>query len=283
MLHSSRDGRQPVTRASDNPAMKHRKKKNRARPASTRTARPPKTREPAPPRRDDEDDLLSAFVRERRPADPERVLHVLGISLRFVQNKRELVDAGWVSLAATQVGDAWVPGVGPKTVYNTLERFVTWMHRRGVLDDWQRLRIQHAIDEARYAHFLTHERPSSRGMEDDGFDTVEELGRKLAETLEHPVEKDLAPSAVRVLAAHLDAQLGPGRCLPFGALDVDEVVTAMLEDMDGDMDAACTFFSIAAAFYRWLGAQGRLDPERAAEQASKLAKAALGTQMAFAC
>jgi hypothetical protein len=254
--------------------------KTLSRPAS----RPGATRTPARAERpDDEVELLAAFVRECRSAQPERTLNVLEIALDGVRSKRELVEAGWVSLAAAKVRDAWVRGVGPKTVFNTLTRFVTWLHRRGELDRWQRDRLQHAIDEARYAHFVIAERPGPKGMERLEIEPVDRLAERFAETLSHPLERELAPSAVRVLAGHLDAQLGPGRGLPFGALDVDALGAFMLEDVEGDLDAACCLLAIAAAFYRWLGAEGRLDPERAAEQASALAKLAMGTQKAFTC
>lgn len=258
--------------------MKHTKKRHRKRPGAHASRRTPT---PAPQAR--ERDLLDEYLAERRPAHPERVRWVIVIALSPATDLRHLLDTGWVGLAPARVADAGVPGVETRGVFRMVEQFVEWMHERGEIGRWVRDRLRHAIDEARYCHFCAPELPSSRGMEERWSEPPRAIGARFAESLTHPLQRELAPRAVQVLAAYLGVQLGPGPGLPFGALDVDTMVAQVLGDMDDAMLEACDLFTILGAFYRWLGDCGHLDPERAREQARAFAKAAMGTQMAFAC
>lgn len=228
-------------------------------------------------------DLIGEFVCEKAGRDPETVSVVLGCSLRSARTMRELVAGEWVSMAAERVDDAWVPGYRAARVYQTIERFVRWLHARGYVHEWSRDHLLHEVEEARYAHFVHRERPEERGMER----TIQpyERGRVLrrfAESLAHPVERDCAPQAIGVLVSHLDLQLGRGDALLFGAIDVDAFIEHVLAGSRAEeLEADCTLFTILAAFYRWLADEGRLDRARAAQQAEKLSAAALGTQLAL--
>ncbi|HJL16305.1 MAG TPA: hypothetical protein RMH99_11650 [Sandaracinaceae bacterium LLY-WYZ-13_1] len=233
--------------------------------------------------REREEDLFEAFVREVGPARPDRVVAVLSASTRECRCKGDFVAGRWLLHAPLEVDEAWIPGYRAARVYQTIERFVRWMHRRGHLSDWERRRLSHALDDARRCHFLRDEPPGPRGLERPIHrGDLDGIAERFGPTLTHPVERDMARSTLRLAATWLEVQLGAGGLLPFGALDVDRLVRDVwVSELGEEPESVGCFFGVLARFYEWLGVEERLDPARAKEQAARLSAASLGTQAAL--
>jgi len=221
-------------------------------------------------------DMVRTYVLERSPKDPEVVRGAVCAALRDLRSWGDFVSGRWVLRAGTVVDAVKAPGFRMGRLYQTLERLVRWLHARGDIDEWQRDRLQHAIDEARRCHHVRRTGPSSRGLEHvPARCQLDWLADRFARSFPDPKERALAREALRRLAAELDGQLGAGEHLPFGALDVDGFVCAVHAAPARGSAGASSSLELAAAFYRWLGERGHLDPARARHQASRLAAAAL--------
>ncbi|GAB5541955.1 MAG: hypothetical protein RLO52_28960 [Sandaracinaceae bacterium] len=232
------------------------------------------------------EDVVDTFVLERPPTDPDLAAEVLLVSLDNPRSWGDFVSGEWVTMVPTQIYLWWEPGCGYREgrALALIDRFVRWLHGRGELSRWQIDRLLHAIDDARESVGLprrttinAHEWPLAPHE-------LDRFAARFAESLAHPVERDLAPGVVSMLSTHLMYQLGQGRCHPFGSLVPERVAEVFWSPPEEsgeepvEADAAATFFSISAAFYRFLASEGRLEPSQAQYLATTFSRLALSTQ-----
>jgi hypothetical protein len=212
-------------------------------------------------------------VRDRRPAQPELSLAVLRLVVPM--SFGDLVEAGWVTIAATQVYTAYVPGFSHGRTHQLIERFVVWLHEQREIDDWQRDVALAKIDEMRGA---CGGRPVGRRLVAEiGLRTVRSgrYDEAFARTVD-PFLQPLVPQLMRVLWSHLEERLGPCSDPPVGSLDADRMIAAVYALLEpGGIEAYRDLFLMTSAFYRWLGEHGHLDPARANAIASRFAAASL--------
>lgn len=219
--------------------------------------------------------LAREFVEDRRPTRPERTLGVL--DLIVPSRWGDLVGGSWIGDAGTMVYMHSVPGFSTGRTHQLIAKFVAWLHARGHLDDWQRRALLSRVDEARASYGAPREHAEKVRDVALGELQREQLGQRFAREVDDPVLRPLAPSLTRLLARVIEDQLGPCAAPPLGSLDPDQLITlvfALHEPHHRDADRA--LFTGAAAFYRWLGTSGQLDPERAKAIGARLAAAALG-------
>lgn len=223
-------------------------------------------------------DAAEALVAEQPSTCPDLLVDVLCLVLES-GSWGDFLTGRWIGLASTRVYTAYVPGFSDARTHQLLDRFVGWLHARGDLDGWQRDVLYGEIDRARAAHGRPPKRPT-RVVEHVlcGLDHDRVL-EEFAATLEDPVHQDMAPSAVRVLVSHLQDQHGTSRHYPAGSLDPAPMIDGVLGELDGSTDAQMAYrdlLFLVGAFYRWLGATGRLERSRAERIAASFAAAVLG-------
>jgi len=221
--------------------------------------------------------VAETFVAERPCSDPLTVVEVLVLVLSNATSWADLVGAGaWVQRASTEVYVHYVPGYRAARTYALLDRFTEWLHARGDLTNWQRDVIRSSIDVSRGAHGCT-ERGVRRVRELRYGYLAERDTKQWLRLFEHPVDRDLARRAVRLLVLQLQVQLGECAEPPLGSLDVDALLAAIVATVDGAPEAAeRELFALLSSYYRWLGDEGHLEPRRALSLSRRLAHAALG-------
>lgn len=232
------------------------------------------------------EDVVDTFVLERPLSDPDLAAEVLLVCLDYPRSWGDFVAGHWATNAPTRIAEWWEPGCGYREgrALALIERFVRWMHGRGDLTRWQIDRLLHAVDDGRESVGLPRRTPVSAFERPVTAHDVEPLAFRFAASLPHPVERDFAPEVVSMLAAHLVYQLGDGRFHPFGSLAPEQVAEVFWSPPEEsgeepvDADQAATFFSVAAAFYRFLATEQRLEPSQAQYLATTFSRLALSTQ-----
>ena len=202
------------------------------------------------------------------------------IALGEAHSERNLLDGEWIAYATVECYLHFDgSGGGEAAVLGILEQFVDWLSREWRLEAWLRRKLHHELDDAREVHGLARRHPAvvDRPF---GAHELEVLTTRFVETAGlamHPISRSMSGSGVRYLhslaaAHHGDAGGGWAR---FGSIDLDTTLAEALtfnqfEELHGDVPGPTeTFLEIGAHFYRWLAAEGYLDPERADEIAHR--------------
>ena len=227
--------------------------------------------------------VAETFCAERSPRRPELVEEVLVLVLGANLSWRDLLGAGWVRHATTQVYVAAVPGFAEARTLALLDRFVAWLAERGDLTPWQRQSLATAVDAARAAQGLPSRH--ARHVREHYLRSWKREAEQFAGAVEEPWLRELVPGLMRVLDSQLALQLGPGTATPLGCLDADAMladVFAQWEPGAGAREADRSLFMLAASYYRWLAETERLERRRAQHIAQRFATAALSLTLSAA-
>ncbi|MBX3247285.1 MAG: hypothetical protein KF901_08895 [Myxococcales bacterium] len=221
-------------------------------------------------------DVAEAFARETsaKPVD----VQVLAIVLSGARSWADFLGGSWLRLASTRIYTSGVRGFGPARTHRLIERFVVWLHRAGEICTWQRDVLLAALDTARRSSFQHVENPRCCPETCLSEWAMQTAVRDFAGTLGHPVRQAGAEGVLRVLRAHLEMQLGPGKEPPVGSLDPAQFIADVLEMSDGaGLDETNQdLFLTVGAYYRWLGETGALEKGRATEIANTLSALGVG-------
>lgn len=221
--------------------------------------------------------VAETFVAERPVARPDRVIDALLACLD--QPLGELVAGNEMFLVGTKVYVAQVPGYRDRRALHLMDRFVEWLHERGVITTWQRDVLWTRIDEAREDCGALPVR-ARRVREVELRWDLTRVVERFADTLGGDRERALATAVLGDLERSIAAQLGSRGSAPAGMLDVDRLLRAWVGfELERDAPGLCAeAFAMLSRFYRWLADTEQLEPERARLIASQLSAAALGLQ-----
>jgi len=221
--------------------------------------------------------VAETFVAERPTRSPDLIVHVLVIALRFARSWAELVGGGdWIQAAAREVFMHDVAGFRDQRTHRLLDRFTSWLHGRGDIDDWQRDVMYSEIDRMRDAYGHPFQRTSR--VTELRFDARrrEALISAFATTIEDPVLRDMAAPTVEWVVTHVELELGACSAPPMGCVNADRMIRDVLSVPGGAGAADRALFLNASLFYRWLGAHAHLERSRADAIAARFASAAMG-------
>lgn len=223
--------------------------------------------------------FVDGWAQVSKSKRPDLEVAVLETVLVDTWSNESLRAGGWIDRATTKIHfHSPAPGFGPVRTLGLIARFVDFLRAKGTLDAWSHKYLRHRIEWQRVANQLIEGPPSSDGRDEGVWSSdLERLAARFAETLTHPIDRQIGAGVVMLAALALKAQLND-TLTHFGALDVTGLVNELLLHAEGSEEergATPAFLRILADFYVWRGAEGRLDPARATELASQLRAAAL--------
>ena len=86
---------------------------------------------------------------------------------------------------------------------------------------------------------------------------------RFLDTIEHPVQRAIAPHAIHALVMFGEIHRRPSRSLTFGWIDPRLAIEATPIDDEHPAELASFYFAVLAAFYRFRANEGALDREAA--------------------
>jgi hypothetical protein len=227
---------------------------------------------------------IERWARASKSKHPDREVAVLERVLQRVRGQESFRAGNWISHATLELYARPVSGFGPVRRFSLLTRFVDFLRAEGDLDAWSHAHLTHLLLCQQVSErVIEGPRPITGLDEHVRASELPALAARFAETLTHPVDRQLGAGAVTLGAWAVALQQrsnGVAYDTRFGALDVqrfvDDFVHIHEDDDEGDEPGATpALFRILADFYAWRGAEGRLDPARADEIARALRAAAL--------
>lgn len=225
--------------------------------------------------REEDLDLVEAFVESTGPSRSEETCAVLLLALDVVVDRARMLEGGWITTAVTHVHTHYRGGgFGALKTIDLIERFFRWIHEKGWLDDYDYERLLAKADDARTCVGGARRRPATFIEPCHDRDIEQLTQRFVAEGELSPFARELAPQAIRVLKTYVTSDGGP---LLFGRLQPALQAPWMVAEPQSpnDLEADRQLCAIWACFYRWLGATGQLAPERATRLERELLRLAL--------
>lgn len=227
------------------------------------------------PPRDEDLDIVEAFVESTRPSRPEPTCAALLLALDVAHGRDSFLEGSWISTAVIHVR-TWYDGPGFRALGTIalVERFVDWLHAKSWIDDDDRARLFAKADEARASAGAERRRPATFIEPCHRFDLERLIERFVEEGELSDFARQLAPGAIRLLRTLVTSDGGPAI---FGRLRPEVHVPWLLAEAGAaeDPEADRQLHAIWACFYRWLGLTGRIAPERAVRIERELLRWAL--------
>ena len=217
---------------------------------------------PRPPK-DEDLDVVEAFVEDTAPRRPEATCAALLLALDVARGRDSFLEGSWITTAMIHV-PTWYdgPGFRPAGVIRLVERFLGWLRGKGWLEPDEHARLLAQADQARASIGLPRRRPIAFIEPCHRFGLDRLIERFIAEGELSDFGKELATSAIRLLRTVLTADGGPvifGRLRPAVHVSWLHVPPETAQEREADRQ----LHAIWACFYRWLALTGQIDPARA--------------------
>lgn len=218
---------------------------------------------PRPPH-DEDVQIVERFIEATHPKRRQETAAVLLLALDVAGDRASFLDGHWITTATMHVY-TWYdgPGFRARATIALIERFIDWLFAAGELELRDRSRLFVMADEARAAVGAPRRRPGAivEHSHRHDFDHVVEAFAREGDL--SAFAKELAEPAIQLLRTVLTRDEGP---LLFGRFRADVDIAwlhAVRPRTAQEREADRQLLAIWASFYAWLGATGRLAPERA--------------------